>query len=259
MLAATRRDEILDILSEKGSVSVNELYRRLGVSRETIRRDITRLAAENRLRKTHGGALSIDQVEPAFDERMAVNAAGKEAIGRLAATLVPDGASVIVDSGTTTLRLAEALTARSRLTVYTNDIHVAGRLAGRNANRVVLLGGEVQGGEGATLGRDATAALDRYFADFAFVGAGALGPGPVLSDFSREMAELRGRMLVQGRTAVLLADHTKFGRTAPVRVQHAEEITHLVVDRPLSGGLADDVAAAGLVVLTAKLKKTAGT
>ena len=64
MLAEQRRGMILDILAERGSVSVAQLHRRLGVSRETVRRDITRLAAESRLRKTHGGALSLDAVEP---------------------------------------------------------------------------------------------------------------------------------------------------------------------------------------------------
>ena len=92
MLAEQRRNVILEILAERGSVSVNELSRRLAVSNETIRRDITRLARENRLRKTHGGALSLDSVEPAFTERMAVNIEGKREIGRMAAGLVPDGA-----------------------------------------------------------------------------------------------------------------------------------------------------------------------
>src|SRR3970282_2087906 len=114
--------------------------------------------------------------------------------------------------------VAEALAPRRGLTVYTNDIHVAGRLAGRNNNRVLLLGGEVQGGEGAILGRDATQMLANYYADFAFVGASALSTDPWLMDYSREGAELRAEMLAQARPAVLLADHTKFNRTAPVRV-----------------------------------------
>lgn len=230
MLAEKRRALILDILAESGSVSVTELYRRLKVSRETIRRDITRLDAENKLRKTHGGALSVDSVEPAFAERLAVNIEGKRAIGRTAAELVPDGASLIVDSGTTTLCLAEALVARRRLTVYTNDVHVAGRLAGRNDNRVFMLGGEFQGSEGATMGRDATVMLANYFADFAFVGASALSHHPWLMDYTREAAELRGLMLVQAKTPVVLADHTKFGRTAPVRVAHFERVAYLVTD-----------------------------
>ena len=238
MLAEQRRDVILDILAERGSVSVNELFRRLAVSHETIRRDITRLARENRLRKTHGGALSLDSVEPAFTERMGVNIEGKRAIGRLAAGLVPDGASVIIDSGTSTLCLAEALRSHRRLTVYTNDIHVAGRLAARNDNRVLLLGGEIQGTEGATMGRDTTAMLDNYFADFSFIGVGALTARPSLMDYSREAAELRARMIVSARQGVLLAEHTKFNRIAPVRVANLEKASHLVVDEKPKGALA---------------------
>lgn len=129
MLAEQRRNRILDILAEKGAVTVNHLHRELKVSQETIRRDITKLAAEHRLRKTHGGALLIDQVEPEFADRMEVNIDGKKAIGAAAAELVPDGASIIIDSGTTTLCLAEALVSRLGLTIFTNDMNVAGKLA----------------------------------------------------------------------------------------------------------------------------------
>jgi len=248
MLAEQRRDQILNILVEKGSVSVKELFRRLKVSRETIRRDITRLDAENRLRKTHGGALSVDQVEPAFAERLEVNIEGKRAIGWMAAGLVPDGASLIIDSGTTTLCVAEALGQYRGLTVYTNDIHVAGRLAGRNNNRVLLLGGELQGSEGATLGRDTTQMLANYYADFAFVGASALSTDPWLMDYSREAAETRAEMLAQARTPVLLADHTKFNRTAPVRVANLDRVSHLIIDlKP------DKAMAKGLEKLSAEI------
>ncbi len=242
MLAEQRRTLILDILEEKGSVSVTELFRRLKVSRETIRRDITRLGVENRLHKTHGGAISLDSIEPAFSERMSVNIDGKRAIGLLAATLVPDGASLIVDSGTTTLCLAEALAPRRRLTVYTNDIHVAGRLAGRNDNQVCLLGGELQGNEGATLGYDATATLSNYFADLSFVGASALSSHPWLMDYSRDAAELRRQMLTRARTPVLLADHTKFNRTAPVRVTALDNVAHVVTDQVPEGEMAEALA-----------------
>ncbi|MEE9317018.1 MAG: DeoR/GlpR family DNA-binding transcription regulator [Rhodospirillales bacterium] len=251
MLAEQRRHQILNILREKGSVSVNELFRRLKVSRETIRRDITRLAGENKLRKTHGGALSIDQVEQAFAERMGVNTKGKQAIGRVAAGLVPDGASLIIDSGTTTLCVAEALAPRRGLNVMTNDIHVAGRLAGRNNNRVFLLGGELQGNEGATLGRDATQMLANYYADFAFVGASALSADPWLMDYSREAAELRAEMLTQARTPVLLADHTKFNRTAPVRVANLESVSHLVTDKKPDAKMAKGLATLRAEILIA--------
>ncbi len=255
MLAEQRRDLILNILGEKGSVSVNELFRRLKVSRETIRRDITRLAAESRLRKTHGGALSVDQVEPAFTERMAVNIEGKRAIGRKAAGLVPDGASLIIDSGTTTLCLAESLGPRRGLCVYTHDIHVAGRLAGRNNNRVLMLGGELQGNEGATLGRDTTQMLANYYADFAFVGASALSADPWLMDYSREAAETRAEMLAQARTPVLLADHTKFNRTAPVRVANLDRVSHLITDSKPDMAMAKGLAKLSAEILVARKGK----
>ncbi len=256
MLAEERRGLIVQILGEKGSVSVAELYRRFHVSRETIRRDISRLAAENLLKKTHGGALSVETEEPAFADRMSVNTKGKNAIGRLAATLVPDGASVIIDSGTTTICLARALAQRRRLTVYTNDIQVAGRLAGRNENRVLLLGGEMQGADGATLGRDATEMLANYFADFVFIGVSALTSGAQLLDFSREAAELRSRMLAQGRTKVLLADHTKFNRLAPVRVAHLDQVSFLITDRHPKEALKEELDRLTAEIMIAGDEKT---
>ncbi len=242
MLAERRRGMILDLLAEKGSVSVSELHRRLDVSRETIRRDIGRLAAENRLRRTHGGALSLESHEPVFAERMGVNLAGKRAIGRRAAALVPDGASVIIDSGTTIQCFAEALAARRGLTVYTNDLRVAALLVRRPDNRVLILGGQLQGAEGATMGRDTTDMLERYFADFAFVGAGALSSHPWLMDFTREAAALRGRMLELARAPVVLADHTKFARRAPVRVPNLDQAAYLVTDRLPDGRMAEALA-----------------
>lgn len=238
MLAERRRALILDILDEKGSVSVTELYRRLEVSRETVRRDITRLAAEYRLQKTHGGAISVDAAEPDLSERMEVNIEGKRAIGRLAAAMVPDGASLIIDYGTTTLCLARSLAPRRRLTVYTNDVNVAAALAGRNDNRVLVLGGELRGADGATFGRDATAMLANYFADFSFVGAGAVSPHPWLMDYYREASELKAQMLSLAHTPVLLADHTKFDRIAPVRVANLELVARLVTDRRPQGDMA---------------------
>lgn len=252
MLAEQRRDRILEILGQRGSVSVNELHDLLGVSRETVRRDLTRLAQENRLRKTHGGALTLDGGEPVFAERMSVNVEGKQAIGRRAARFVADGASLTIDSGTTTIWLAEALMERRRLTVYTNDVHVAQRLAGRNDNRVLLLGGEYMASEAATVGRDAVAMLETYHPDFAFVGASALTDDPWLMDYTRDAAEMRGAMLALARTPVLLADHTKFGRPAPVRIAEIDKVKHLIVDRRPGGTMAEGLQAMGIELIVAR-------
>ena len=194
MLAVERRDRILEILKDARFVSVNDLHDDLQVSRETIRRDINQLADEKRLIKTHGGAHSISRAEPAFADRMAANLPAKRAIGNRAADLVPDNATVMIDSGTTCIFTAEALMERRGLTVITNDIHVAGKLADRNDNRVLMLGGELVNGESATMGRDATAMLENYFADFSFIGISSLSDEGDLCDYTREAAALRGEL-----------------------------------------------------------------
>jgi DeoR/GlpR family transcriptional regulator of sugar metabolism len=231
MLAEQRQSLILAMVDQRGSLSITELQRKLKVSRETIRRDLLLLADRNALRKTHGGALSLERTEPEIAVREVTNAAGKRAIGRLAGSLVPDGASVVLASGSTVQSVADALLARHGLTVFTNSIVNCGKLAGHNKNRVHMLGGEVQPTNGATLGRDTTGMLAHYFADFVFVGAGAISPSGWLMDYTREEGELHSLMLLSARTAVVVADHSKFNRYAPVRVDNFEKVTHLITDR----------------------------
>ncbi len=251
MLAEERRNRILEVLRDKRFISVNDLHDELRVSRETIRRDINRLADESRLIKTHGGAQSMSRAEPAFASRMSANLTAKKAIGMRAADLVPDGATVIIDSGTTCLCTAEALMERQHLTVFTNDIHVAGKLADRNGNRVFLLGGELVPGEGATMGRDTTAMLARYDVDVAFIGISSMSDEGVLCDYTREAAALRETMIAQAQTPVLVGDHDKFGWSAGVRVAGMDRISHLVTDRKLAPAVASAFKNRGTEVVIA--------
>ncbi len=230
LLAEERRSRILEVLEARGSVSVTELHRHLGVSRETIRRDITQLAQESRLRKTHGGALSHASQEPALSERLTVNIDGKRRIGEAAAELVPDGCSLIIDSGSTTQCLADSLASHRDLTVYTNDLQVATKLYGRNGHRVFMIGGELNENEGSTFGADSMAMLSNYFTDFAFLGVSAVSAHAWLTDYSRAAAELRASMIEQAKTSVLLADRSKFNVTASVRIQNAEQASMMITD-----------------------------
>jgi DeoR/GlpR family transcriptional regulator of sugar metabolism len=239
------------MVNMRGSISITEIQGKLNVSRETIRRDIVALADNQRLRKTHGGAISLEQSEPEMRIREVTNVAGKQAIARLAAGLVPDGASVILASGTTVQAVAEALMVRRELTVYTNSVFSCGKLMGHNGNRVYMLGGEIQPGNGATLGRDATAMLANYVADFAFIGAGAISPAGWLMDYTREEGELHSRMLVAARTSAVVADHGKFGRFAPIRVGNFEKATHLITDERPDPEITDALGALPVDILVA--------
>jgi len=240
---------ILSMVNQRGSLSITEIQRKLKVSRETVRRDIMLLADRQALRKTHGGALSMERTEPEIAVREVINAEGKRAIGRLAASLVPDGATVILASGSTVQSVAEALQSHQGLTVFTNSIFNCMKLMGRNKNRVFMLGGEVQAINGAALGRDATTMLSHYFADFVFMGAGAISPSGWLMDYTREEGEMNSQMLMSARTPVAVADHSKFNRFAPVRVENFEKVTHLVTDKKPEPPLAEALAAMPLELL----------
>ena len=249
MLAEKRQSLILSMVNQRGSLSITEIRRKLKFSRETIRRDLLQLADRHALRKTHGGALALEGSEPVIAVREVINVEGKRAIGRLAASLVPDGATVMLGSGSTAQAVADALFARQGLTVVTNSLAVCGKFAGHSKNRVYMLGGEVQATNGSTLGRDATAMLAHYFADFAFIGAGAISPDGGLMDYTREEGELYGLMLKSARTAVVVADHTKFNRYAPLRFGNLDTVTHLVTDRRPEPPVAAALAAFSLELL----------
>jgi DeoR family glycerol-3-phosphate regulon repressor len=251
MLAEQRHQYILAQVAKNGALSVAELVRDLKVSRETIRRDLNTLAGRGLIVTTHGGALSSDRREPDLDTREAANAGAKRAIGERAAQLVPDGASLVIDSGSTTQALARALTDRHRLSVYTNDWRIALLLGRRNDNRVTLLGGELSDNEDATFGLDTIHQLTQYQADFAFVGAGGISPEAWLTDYSRMAAEVRSCMMAAANLVVVVADNSKFGRVTPVRINGFESARYLVTELAPERTLAKAIAARGPELLIA--------
>jgi DeoR/GlpR family transcriptional regulator of sugar metabolism len=251
MLAEQRHQYILAQVAKTGALSVAELVRELNVSRETIRRDLNALAGRGLLVTTHGGALSSDRREPDLDTREAANAGAKRAIGERAAEFVPDGASLIIDSGSTTQAVARALLDRHRLVVYTNDWRIALLLGRRNENRVTLLGGELSDIEDATFGLDTVHQLTQYHADFAFIGAGGISPDGYLTDYSRMAAEVRSRMIAAADMVVVVADHSKFGRVTPVRINGIESARYLVTELAPERALCKAITAHGPEILIA--------
>jgi DeoR family transcriptional regulator, glycerol-3-phosphate regulon repressor len=251
MLAEQRYQYILSQVSKNGALSVAELVRELNVSRETIRRDLNTLAERGLIVTTHGGALSSERREPDLDVREAANAAAKRAIGERTAQLVPDGASLVIDSGSTTNAVARALMIRHRLSVYTNDWRIALLLGRRNENRVTLLGGELSDIEDAAFGLDTIHQLAQYHTDFAIVGAGGITPDAHLSDYSRMAAEVRAKMIEAGNIVIVVADISKFGRLTPVRISGLERARYVVTEVAPERALAKAITARGPEILIA--------
>jgi DeoR family transcriptional regulator, glycerol-3-phosphate regulon repressor len=246
-LAARRQNEIVARLRAADAVSVGELAAAFGVSHETIRRDLKALAGEGQLDLVHGGAVRRGgrTIEPEPDE----NSAAKAAIARTAAALVGDGATVLLDAGTITAAIAHELFGRSGLIVCTNS--PAHALVLCRTSRVFLLGGEVDATRTATFGPDAIGALDNFRVDIAFVSADGFAEDGAATDFSREAAELHGRMMLAGRSYIV-ADQSRFARRTPFRIANFDRIAGLIVDSAPDAALADAWTSRGLKVMVAQ-------
>lgn len=250
-LAIRRHNEIVQRLRAAGSVSVGELANIFGVSHETIRRDLKLLAENGHLDVVHGGAARRGMMEPSIAQRGEENAEGKAAVAREAARLVPEAASVLIDSGTTTAALCQELVGRPGLTIFTNSLNHALALCRVSGNRVVMLGGEIDSNDEATFGTGTSTGIDAVRVDIAFIGVGGFAEDGGMTDYSITAAETRGKMILAGR-AYLLADQTKFARRTPFRIPNMDKCVGVIVDRMPETGLASAWAAFGWDVILAK-------
>ncbi|WP_240655462.1 DeoR/GlpR family DNA-binding transcription regulator [Paraburkholderia phosphatilytica] len=231
LLAVGRLDYILHNLDLAGSVSIADLAEKLGVSRETIRRDLKTLAEQGRVHLVHGGGVKRSVIEPSLAAREAANALGKAAIGTAAARFVTDGMVVLIDSGSTTLSLAAALTNQSNLTVITNSLPIGMLLCRTPGVKVVMLGGDIDSTDEATFGIETMAALAHFRVDIVFLGVGGISPEGEFTDYTRLAAEQRHVMMKSGKAVYVLADHNKFDKGTPVRIAPVPQIAGLIVDR----------------------------
>jgi len=180
-----------------------------------------------------GGAIKVRTAEPSFAARSVRNREGKDAIAKFIAKKIPDSASVIIDSGSTTQAAAHRLAKYCKdLLVYTNDLTVAHILAPAS-RELIFIGGRVSPTEMAAQGHETIEALRRYHAEFAIIGVGGLSAEAGLTDFTFEGAALRNVMLSNAQQSFLLADHTKFGSVGQVRLAKLPAQARLVIDKPL--------------------------
>lgn len=214
-----RHGEILKLLQEEGTITIASLASRLGVSLETVRRDVKPLTSDGTVLKMHG-AIGLPSMvgEAPFERRMRENAEAKRAIARLVAATISDGESVMLDTGTTTSFLARELLGHRRLTVVTNSSDIARTLATVNGNKVYMAGGELRSDSGASFGVSAIEFVSRFRVDHAVISAGAVDPALGVMDYVLEEAEFARMVLTRGTRSVVVTDHTKFGRQGLVQV-----------------------------------------
>jgi DeoR family transcriptional regulator, glycerol-3-phosphate regulon repressor len=243
MRAVFRLTEILEIARGEGRVTVEDLAVRLGVTAQTIRRDLAELDAEGQIERVHGGAvLRSGTVNIAYRQRRALQATEKRAIARAYARSLPEGASVFLAIGTTVEAVAEELSRRADLMAVTNNLNVANMLQAGAEAQVIVTGGRVRRADGGLTGTLAAAAARQFRVDVAIIGCSALDPSGDLMDFDLDEVGVSRALIEQARKTWVVADHSKLARTAPARIASLSEVDTLFTDKPLPERLAAQCA-----------------
>jgi DeoR family transcriptional regulator, glycerol-3-phosphate regulon repressor len=229
--ARERQVNILTILRQHGRLSVAELARLLSVSEETIRRDAVPLEQNGEITKIHGALSMPHNVgEGRFERRMRENAPAKLAMARAAVTMVSNGDSLILDSGSSTAFLARELRSRQNLTVITNSTHVAQIMLEVAGNKVYLAGGEMDAASGASFGPSALDFARRFRVKHAFISVTAIDVERGAMDIHTFNAEFAVTAFGAATHRVVLADRSKFGAGAFTRICPFDDIEVLVTD-----------------------------
>ncbi|GHU06998.1 DeoR family transcriptional regulator [Betaproteobacteria bacterium] len=229
-----RFEYIRACIHKSGEVEVANTAEILGISQETVRRDLNVLATRGELRKTHGGAVRAQSnFELAFAERLINHRYEKEAIANEAVKILSPGDSMFIDSGSTTIAFSEKIIGIKNLTVFTNSPLIAKILweLNRDANiSICLLGGHYAGEYVENLGAMVLGQMKDFFVDYAFIGAGAIHSELGVMDQHHGEAILARQMLLQSRHHVVLADGSKIGQHGLVHVVGFDQVDVLITN-----------------------------
>lgn len=237
MLQEKRHQRILALLAGCGHVSTERIAKDLGVSRETVRRDVVVLETTGQLLRVHGGVKLVGpDSEPPLQQRLQTNTLQKRAVVQAAVRLLQPGQSLFIDAGSTVSMLAEELASLQGLTVITNSFDVALKLAapgheGAPRHQVHVLGGSPRPGLAATYGDSTVAEVMRWRPDWAMLSPVGIDATMGASSFEPAEAELARAMVRQAHRSVLLADDSKIGVQSRLSFCAPEQIHALITNR----------------------------
>lgn len=249
MWAQERHQRILSMLTANQQVSATDLSDMLGVSRETVRRDLLDLERIGKVSRVHGGAILPDaRSEDPFRQRMETHLRAKSEIAKKAVSLIQPGETIMVDAGSTTAVFARELLKVPGISVITNSLDVATTLQAAGLD-VVLLGGRIAADVPATVGELTLSEIRRFEVDLCFSAPVALHPVKGAFFYDLHEAEISIAMAAQSKRTVVLAHHTKLGATSRVRAWQAEEIGTLVTNRTAPAEVLDEFRTSGIAVV----------
>ena len=245
----------MEIVNEKKSVTVQELSSLLNVCEVTIRKDLNKLDEMGLIKRTHGGAIALVNVqfEPSLFERECKNLPIKSRIGKLAVGLIKNNDTIILDSGTTTYQIAKNIKCKgfTNLTVITNSIPIAYELMNSSNIHLIVLGGECRSLTGALVGSFTESILRNLYVDKVFLGANGLSLERGLTAPNPTEANTKMMMAKSAKKRIGVLDHTKIGQEYLVSFCPLSELDILVIDRDLSPEYVELLRDAGIEVLLA--------
>lgn len=248
MYSAQRDQRIMTTLRAAGRVDVSDMAKQLSVTGETIRKDLVRLERQGFLRRVHGGAVPIGSlVEPEVSKRVDY-ALEKDRIARAAISHLPDSGSVLIDSGSTTARMAEYFPDDKALTVFTNALPIAQTLLARPHLSIYVVGGRLRSQTVATVGGWATRMMSEVNVDVAFLGTNGISPQRGLMTPDADEGDIKRLMMVRAKRKILLSDHSKFDLISMCTYGELAEIDLLITDSGLRSEHRMALEATGLTV-----------
>lgn len=230
MLPAERRQHILEMLRTDGKVVAAELSQSLGISEDTIRRDLREMAEAGLLQRVHGGALPRTPTPLPYADRENTQPEAKISIARATIPLLVDRQVILFDGGTTTLQVARHLPRDFSATIVTNSVPVAAALIDHPRVEIILLGGRVFKHGRVAMGAKTMESLREIRVDLCILGVGGLHPEIGITVLDYEEAAVKRTMIASANEVVAAVSPEKLGTVGPYVVESAKCLTHLVTE-----------------------------
>ncbi|OOS00338.1 DeoR/GlpR family transcriptional regulator [Haemophilus paracuniculus] len=233
MKQSIRHKKIIDLVKQLGYVSTEELVNQLGVSSQTIRRDLNELAENNQIRRHHGGAALPSSSENSdYADRKLFFSHQKNAIAKQVAEHIPHGASLFLDIGTTSEAVAFALLSHKNLRIVTNNLNAAHILMQKEDFHITVAGGNLRT-DGGIIGEATVNFISQFRLDFCILGISAVDKDGSMLDYDYHEVQVKRALMESARRVMLVTDHSKFSRSAIVRLGDIREVDDLFTDSPL--------------------------
>lgn len=233
MKQAYRHKKIINLVTELGYVSTEQLVAELNVSSQTIRRDLNELAENHLIRRHHGGAATPSNTENSdYSDRKQFFSQQKVDIAAQVAKMIPNGASLFIDIGTTPEAVASALLHHQNLRIVTNNLNAAHILMQKEDFQITIAGGVLRS-DGGIIGEATVEFINQFRLDYCILGISAVEPDGSMMDYDYHEVQVKRALMRNARQVALVTDHSKFTRNAIVKLGDIKEIDYIFTDMPL--------------------------